>query len=70
MPNFFEDNEDIRFLFDHLNPAELAEAHEGGFKQTDEPGGECAPLDADDAVDNYRRTLTIIGDIAANHGVD
>ncbi|MHC4234985.1 MAG: hypothetical protein ACYSUQ_07700 [Planctomycetota bacterium] len=24
MPNFFQDNEDIRFLFDHIDLAEIA----------------------------------------------
>ncbi|MHC4608883.1 MAG: acyl-CoA dehydrogenase family protein [Planctomycetota bacterium] len=66
MPNFFQDNEDIRFLFDHIDLAEIATAQEDGFTRTDGPGQEYAPLDAADAIDNYRRILTIVGDIAAN----
>ncbi|MHC4695339.1 MAG: acyl-CoA dehydrogenase family protein [Planctomycetota bacterium] len=74
MANFFEDNEDIRFLFEHIDLRELATACEDGFAGADrladrshgDPGAEYAPLDADDAVDNYRRVLTITGDIAAN----
>jgi alkylation response protein AidB-like acyl-CoA dehydrogenase len=64
MANFFEDNEDIRFLFDHVDLRALASVQEDGFTHAgDSP---YAPLDADDAVDNYRRILTIAGDIAAN----
>ncbi|MHC4065542.1 MAG: acyl-CoA dehydrogenase family protein [Planctomycetota bacterium] len=66
MPNFFQDNEDIRFLFDHIDLAEIATAQEDGFTRSAGPGQEYAPLDAADAIDNYRRILTIVGDIAAN----
>ena len=67
MPNYFEDNEDIKFLFDHLNPAEIASVQEDNFTQTDGPGSEWAPRDAADAVDNYRRILSVVGDVAGNH---
>ncbi|HVP12013.1 MAG TPA: acyl-CoA dehydrogenase family protein [Phycisphaerae bacterium] len=66
MPNFFLDNPDIQFLFTHFNLAELATVQEEGWERYPE-GGEYAPADAADAVDNYRRILTIVGDIAANH---
>ncbi len=66
MANFFEDNADIQFLFDDIDLRELATIQEDGFGQSDGPGSEYAPLDADDAVDNYRRILAIIGDVAAN----
>ena len=66
MANFFEDNEDIRFLFDHIDLTEIAAVQEDGFAQGDGPGREYAPLDAADTIDNYRRILTIVGDIAAN----
>ena len=65
MANFFEDNEDIRFLFEHVDLPEIAEVQENGFADVDGPGSEYAPLDADDAIDNYRRILTIAGDVAA-----
>ena len=67
MGNFFTDNDDIQFLFDHIDLAEIASVQEDGFTQTDGPGREYAPLDAADAIDNYRRVLTIVGDVAANH---
>lgn len=66
MGNFFLDNEDIQFLFDHIDVATVAAVQEDHFTQTDGPGSEYAPVDAADAIDNYRRVLEIIGDIAAN----
>ena len=66
MANFFEDNEDLRFLFRHLDLAKIAAEQEDDFTQTDGPGKEYAPLDAADALDHYRRVLTIAGDVAAN----
>ncbi len=66
MPNYFTDNDDIQFLFRHLDLATLARVQEDDFVHRDGPGAEYAPLDADDAIDNYRRILTIVGDIAGN----
>ena len=66
MPNFFEDNDDIQFSFGHLDLAAIAALQEDGFTRTEGPGSEYAPIDAADAVDNYRRILTIVGDIAGN----
>jgi hypothetical protein len=66
VPNFFLDNDDIQFLFDHLNLEEIAKIQEEGWDLCP-AGSEYAPLDAADAVDNYRRILTIVGDIAGNH---
>ena len=67
MPNFFQDNDDIKFLFDHMNLAEVASVQEDNFTETDGPGKEYAPRDAADAIDNYRRILNIVGDVAGNH---
>ncbi len=65
MPNFFTDNEDIRFVFEHMDLAEIARAQEDGF--ADAQGGvDHAPVDEQDAIDNYRRVLEIVGDIAGN----
>lgn len=62
MANFFLDNEDIQFLFEHFDLGELARLQEDGFVHA----GQCAyaPVDEADAVDNYRRVLQIIGQIA------
>ena len=64
MANFFQDNEDIQFLFNHLDLATIAEAQEKGFTGGNGPGAEYAPVDADDAIDSYRRALDILGDVA------
>jgi alkylation response protein AidB-like acyl-CoA dehydrogenase len=66
MANFFDDNDDIKFLFDHIDLAAIAAVQEDGFTRNDGPGGEYAPADAADAIDNYRRILKIVGDVAAN----
>ncbi|HOW70679.1 MAG TPA: acyl-CoA dehydrogenase family protein [Phycisphaerae bacterium] len=67
MPNFFEDNDDIKFLFEHLNMAELAALQEDNFTRVDGPGREYAPRNIADALDNYRRILKVVGDLAGNH---
>jgi alkylation response protein AidB-like acyl-CoA dehydrogenase len=64
MANFFTDNDDIRFLFDHLPLAEIARLQEDDF--TRDRDSAYAPADADDAIDSYRRILTIVGDVAGN----
>ncbi len=62
MANYFLDNEDIQFLFDHSDLAELAEVQELDAQNGD---ADYAPEDTADAVDGYRRILTIVGQIAA-----
>jgi alkylation response protein AidB-like acyl-CoA dehydrogenase len=64
MANFYEDNEDIQFLFKHMDMARLATLSEQDFRfkaSTDH-----APADPADALDNYRRLLGIVGEIAGN----
>jgi len=61
--NFFLDNEDIRFLFDHIDLREVASAQEAYALNGD---ADYVPTDADDAVDNYRRVLEIVGQVAAD----
>ena len=62
MANFFDDNEDIRFLFNHLDLGRLAALTEEEFRFKAE--FDFAPADAADAVDNYRRLLELVGGIA------
>jgi len=62
MANFYSDNDDIKFLFHHMDISRLAEIMEEGFRFHEE--FDFAPEDADDAVDNYERILTTIGQIA------
>ena len=63
MPNFYTDNEDIQFLFDDMDIARLASIVEDGFRFSKE--FDFAPSDAADTVDNYRRILCSVGEIAA-----
>ncbi len=63
MANFFLDNEDIQFLFNHIDLPALARIQEDEFKSVGATPGDYGPLNAADAVDNYRRILTILGEI-------
>jgi len=65
MANFFTDNDDIQFLFNHFDLAEIASAQEDGFANAE--ACDYAPRDAADAIDNYRRILAIVGEIAGEH---
>ena len=62
MANFYADNDDIKFLFKHMDVARLAGIVEEGFKFAGE--FDFAPASAQDAVDNYQRILNSIGEIA------
>jgi len=64
MGNFYTDNEDIQFLFQHMNVARLAAITEEGFRFHKE--FDFAPEDAADAVDNYERILKGLGELAAD----
>jgi 3-(methylthio)propanoyl-CoA dehydrogenase len=63
MPNFFTDNEDIVFNFNTLDLGALAKITEEGFKFSKD--FDYAPENVDDAIDNYRRILTILGRLSA-----
>jgi alkylation response protein AidB-like acyl-CoA dehydrogenase len=64
MPNFFTDNDDIQFLFHHLPLAKLADEQEEGYRFCEE--FDFAPANADDAIDNYRRILTSLGQLCGD----
>ena len=66
MANFFLDNQDIQFLFDHMDLAELARIQEDGFAGAGNGRCDYAPHDEADALDNYRRILQIVGQIAGD----
>ena len=66
MANYYLDNEDIQFLFNHIDMAELAAVQEDDFKHIAADTSGFAPRDAADAVDNYRRVLEIIGEVAGD----
>jgi 3-(methylthio)propanoyl-CoA dehydrogenase len=62
--NYFLDNDDIQFLFNYFDLAELARIQEDGFIHAGNGDGGYAPENEADAIDNYRRVLTIVGQVA------
>jgi len=63
MANFYRDNEDIQFLFRHIDLAQLAEIREENFKFADE--FDYAPADAAEAIQNYDLVLDSLGQLSA-----
>jgi alkylation response protein AidB-like acyl-CoA dehydrogenase len=64
MPNFFSDNPDILFHFENLNIEEIVELIENSYEESKEYN--YAPVNYDDAIENYRKIVEIAGDIAGN----
>jgi hypothetical protein len=64
MGNFYTDNDDIRFLFRHIDLGQLAEAFEEGFRFAKE--FDYAPHDADEAIRNYEMVLDSLGELCAD----
>jgi hypothetical protein len=62
--NFYADNADIRFHLDHMDLEPLIRLRERGFE--DAGKYDYAPADAADAMDNYRRVLDLVGEIAGD----
>ncbi len=62
MANFYTDNDDIRFLFHHMDLPRIAAILEERF--TFAKDFDFAPTDAADAIDNYERILTSLGELA------
>ncbi|WP_314739493.1 Acyl-CoA dehydrogenase C-terminal domain-containing protein [Hoylesella pleuritidis] len=64
MPNYYTDNPELRFHLRHPLMQRIVELKERNFEDKDKY--EDAPVDFDDAIENYNRLLEITGDIAAN----
>lgn len=64
MPNFFIENTDIQFYFNKLDLNEIVTIAENDFK--DAKIYNYAPADYNDAIENYKKVLEIVGDIAGN----
>lgn len=64
MANFYTDNKDIRFQLEHPLMKKIVELKEKGFIDKDQ--FDYAPMDHEDALDSYDKTLEIVGDICAN----
>lgn len=64
MPNFFTDNEDLKFHFNRLNIREVLEIAEDNYTQKKD--FDYAPENYDDAKENLNKVLELVGDIAGN----
>ncbi|MFZ0452362.1 MAG: acyl-CoA dehydrogenase family protein [Ignavibacteriaceae bacterium] len=64
MPNYFTENADLLYQFERLDLKEIVEMTEENFKQAEK--FDFAPLNYEDAKENYRKVLEVVGDIAAN----
>ncbi len=64
MANFFRDNEDIQFLFSHIDVGKLAQICEENFRFASE--FDYAPANADEAIQNYQLVLDSLGELAAD----
>ncbi len=65
MPNFFTENQDLLFQFENLDLEEIVELTENGFE--DAGKFNYAPVNHADAIENYRKIIEIVGDIAGNY---
>lgn len=63
MSNFFTDNEDIQIYLDDPRIRRITELRERGYVENNEYP--FAPEDFEDAQDNFRRVLSLVGEIAA-----
>ena len=64
MANFYRDNRDLQFLLKNLPMTEFIVAWEDGFKQAETY--DYAPTSVEDAIDNYDRTLDMVGQLAGD----
>ncbi len=63
MPNFFTDNEDVVDFLDNADLRTIVMLEERNYRQAEE--FDYAPHDYEDALDNYRRVLEMVGELAA-----
>jgi 3-(methylthio)propanoyl-CoA dehydrogenase len=64
MANFYRDNDDIQFLFRHLDIGSIAEIMEEGFKFAKE--FDYAPANAAEAIANYDLVLQSLGQLSGD----
>jgi len=65
MPNYFKDNRDLQFYFNNLDLKEVIDIAEEGYEQAKIYN--YAPVDYEDAIENYRKVLEVVGDITGNY---
>lgn len=64
MPNYFTENPDLQYHFENLDLKEIVELTEENYTQAEK--FDFAPHDYEDAMENYKKVLEVVGDIAAN----
>ncbi len=64
MPNFYKDNNDIQFLFKHMDLESLAKLNEENFKFAGQ--FDSAPSDAQEAITNYDLVLDSLGQLSGD----
>jgi alkylation response protein AidB-like acyl-CoA dehydrogenase len=64
MENFYNDNKDLGFHLNHPLMKKIVSLKENDFEDKDQ--FDYAPVDFEDAMDNYHKTLEIVGDISGN----
>ncbi len=64
MPNYYTDQPELKFHLHHPLMKRIVELKERNFADKDKY--EDAPVDYDDAIENYEKLLEITGDVAAN----
>ena len=64
MAKYYTDHPEFEFYLNHPEMKRIVELKERNFADKDQY--EDAPVDFDDAIENYKRMLEITGDIAAN----
>jgi 3-(methylthio)propanoyl-CoA dehydrogenase len=64
MSNFYKDNQDIQFLFRHIDLRKLAQLCEEGFRFSSE--FESAPANAEEALKNYALVLDSLGQLSGD----
>ena len=62
MVNFFTDNPDLQFTLQHLDLQDVVNRLENNYRNAEEFAN--APVDFADALDNYVRSLKVVGEIA------
>ncbi len=65
MANYFLNNSDLQFHFKKLDIKDIVEIAEEGYTQSKEFRD--APVNYEDAMENYRKILEMVGDLAANN---
>jgi alkylation response protein AidB-like acyl-CoA dehydrogenase len=64
MPNFYTDNEDLRFHLNHPMMKKIVDLKERNYRDKDK--FDYAPHNFEDTMDSYDKILEIVGDISGN----